>query len=62
MQGEFDRGDVLLICDEADEVLGCGRAQYDRTEADEALGKHGQRPLIHYDYLYLSNRGAQDHG
>jgi len=61
-QGAFDRGDVLLICDEADEVLGCGRAQYDRKEADETLGKHGQRPLIHYDYLYLAKQSAPGRG
>lgn len=54
LEGDFQRGDVLLIRDEDDRVLGCGRAQYDRAEAEAALGKRGQRPLIHYDYLYLA--------
>ncbi len=56
LDGDFDRGDVLLIHDESGRVLGCGRAQYDRAEAESVLGKQGQRPLIHYDYLYLSDR------
>jgi glutamate 5-kinase len=62
LEGAFDRGDVLLIRDEGGKVLGCGRAQYDRAEADGALGKRGQRPLIHYDYLYLAGRTVKNHG
>lgn len=62
IEGEFDRGDVLLIRDESGRVLGCGRAQYDREGADGVVGKHGQRPLIHYDYMYLTGRGLSKHG
>ena len=30
------------------------KLQYDLSqEARKLLGKHGQRPLVHYDYLYL---------
>jgi glutamate 5-kinase len=35
-------------------VLGCGKAQYDHCEARNLIGQRGQKPLIHYDYLYLS--------
>jgi glutamate 5-kinase len=62
LDGDFDRGDVLLIRDEDGHVLGCGRAQYDREEADAAVGKRGQRPLIHYDFLYLASRGSTSDG
>ena len=34
-------------------VIGCGRAGYGHEEAARAMGKRGQKPLIHYDYLYL---------
>lgn len=61
LEGDFVRGDVLLIRDEGAKVLGCGRAQYDRKEAEEVVGKHGQRPLIHYDYLYLTGRRGSQH-
>jgi glutamate 5-kinase len=33
--------------------IGVGRISCDATEARSVAGKHGQRPLIHYDYLYL---------
>ena len=56
IDGDFDRGDVLLIRDEDGNVLGCGRAQYDRARAEAVRGQRGQRPLVHYDYLYLAER------
>ena len=33
--------------------IGVGRVSCDAVEARSVAGKHGQRPLIHYDYLYL---------
>lgn len=55
LEGEFDKGDVVLIRDESGQVLGCGRAQYGQSQAQSLLGEKGQRPLVHYDYLYLAN-------
>jgi glutamate 5-kinase len=62
LEGNFDRGDVLLIRDEDGKILGCGKAQFDRKDANDMLGRRGQRPLIHYDYLYLSSQGTQTNG
>ena len=53
VEGRFDSGDVIQIRNEAGEVLGCGRARYGHREARELQGQRGQKPLIHYDYLYL---------
>jgi glutamate 5-kinase len=53
VEGRFSRGDVIQIRDTNGEVLGCGRARYDHEEALRLMGKRGQKPLIHYDYLYL---------
>ena len=53
VDGHFDRGDVIQILNQSGKVLGCGQARYDHTEAVKLIGKHGQKPLIHYDYLYL---------
>jgi glutamate 5-kinase len=53
-EGAFQRGDVILILDPEGRVIGCGRSQYDRDEADRAIGQREQKPLIHYDYLYLN--------
>ena len=53
VEGSFNRGDVIQIRDTSGNVLGCGRARHDHEEARRLSGKHGQKPLIHYDYLYL---------
>jgi len=53
VEGQFNRGDVIRIRNPEGRVLGCGRARYDHAEARQLMGQHGQKPLIHYDYLYL---------
>jgi len=53
VHGYFDRGDVIRILGPSGEVLGCGRARYDHQEAARLKGQRGQKPLVHYDYLYL---------
>jgi glutamate 5-kinase len=53
--GEFQRGDVIQVLNRNGRVLGCGRAQYDHTEARGVAGQHDQKPLIHYDYLYIND-------
>ncbi|NIM70426.1 MAG: glutamate 5-kinase [Xanthomonadales bacterium] len=52
-EGEFKRGDVIRILGPDGAVLGCGRAQYDRGEAERCIGQRDRKPVIHYDYLYL---------
>ena len=53
VDGRFERGDVIQILNPSGRVLGCGRARYDHEEAKRLTGQRGQKPLIHYDYLYL---------
>lgn len=53
VDGHFDRGDVILIVNPQGRVLGCGQARYDHVQAIELMGQRGQKPLLHYDYLYL---------
>ena len=53
VEGLFSQGDVIQVHAPDGVVLGCGRAAYDHDEAARAAGKRGQKPLIHYDYLYL---------
>ena len=54
VDGHFDRGDVIQILNLSGRMLGCGKAQYDHCEARKLIGQRGQKPLVHYDYLYLS--------
>ena len=55
IDGHFDRGDVIQILNPSGKVIGCGQARYDHEKAEKLMGHHGQKPLIHYDYLYLVN-------
>jgi len=53
--GYFDRGDVIQILNASGELIGCGRAGYGHEEASRLIGQRGQKPMVHYDYLYLVN-------
>jgi glutamate 5-kinase len=52
--GDFDRGDVIRIRDEAGNEIGVGVASYGAERVREALGKKGQKAVVHYDHLYLA--------
>lgn len=51
--GQFDQGDVIQILSTDGTMLGCGQARYNHADARKLIGLHDQKPLIHYDYLYL---------
>lgn len=53
IEGEFSKGDILLIRDDSGQKIGLGRAEYSSKSAREKLGLNKQKALIHYDYLYL---------
>jgi glutamate 5-kinase len=53
VEGKFSSGDVIQIRNASGKVLGCGRASCDHEEARQFMGQRGQKPLVHYDYLYL---------
>lgn len=53
LEGDFKKGDIVKINTEDGISLGYGMAQYDSETARERIGKSGQKPLIHYDYLFL---------
>ncbi len=53
LSGDFRKGDLLEILNEQEEIIGWGVAQYGLEKAKEKIGEHKQKPLIHYDHLYL---------
>lgn len=53
IEGNFEKGDVIKICSENNEYIGLGLAQYSSEKAKNLVGKKGQKPLIHYNYLFL---------
>lgn len=51
--GEFEKDDIVRIVDFGGKPIGVGKANCDSTQAREAMGKHGKKPIVHYDYLYI---------
>ena len=54
IEGTFQKGDIVQLADEAGQLLGLGTAEYGSDKALERLGQPQQRPLVHYDYLFLN--------
>ena len=51
--GEFEKDDIVKIMDEKKQQIGMGKVRYDSQQAAALVGKPGNRPIIHYDYLYV---------
>jgi glutamate 5-kinase len=49
----FKKGEIIKIVDESNNLIGLGLAEYGADKAREWAGQKKQRPLVHYDYLYL---------
>ena len=50
---QFEKGDIIKIVDEQENEIGLGLARYDYKKAKEVIGMKNQKPIIHYDHLYL---------
>jgi len=53
VNGEFEKDDIVRILDEKGQSIGVGKVSYDSKKTRELIGKKGNKPVIHYDYLYL---------
>lgn len=53
VEGNFEKGDVIEIRNEAKKKLGFGIAQYDSKKALASVGEKRIRALIHCDYMFL---------
>ena len=53
VEGSFSRGDVIRVCSEDGTVIAYGMATCSDEKARSAMGQKGQKPVIHYDYLYI---------
>lgn len=51
---DFQKGDIIKLVDESGKPIGVGIAEYGSDKARERIGQKKQRPLVHYDYLYLN--------
>ncbi len=55
VEGDFKTGDLLKIIDQDNHYVGIGKAQFGSDKLEKEKMAARQKPLIHYDYLYLEN-------
>ena len=53
VEGEFEKDDIIRILDAEGNQIGVGKANCTSAQALATMGKRGNRPVVHYDYLYL---------
>lgn len=56
IEGEFERGDIVIVASESGSNIGVGRISVDSVEASASAGVKGLKPIIHYDYLYIEEQ------
>ena len=53
VEGQFKKGDIIMIYDEYRNQAGLGIARYNDEKARSIIGQKNEKPIIHYDYLFL---------
>ncbi|MCK5369595.1 MAG: glutamate 5-kinase, partial [Cyclobacteriaceae bacterium] len=53
IEGDFKKGDIIKILDEKHNEIGLGQTKYNSVKAESLIGLKNQKPIIHYDHLYL---------
>ena len=53
IKGEFEANDIVKIFGPDNNPIGVGKVSTDSKKARELMGKKGEKPFVHYDYLYL---------
>ena len=53
VEGDFEKDDIVRIMDVDGNPIGVGKANCTAAQAKATMGKRGNRPVVHYDYLYL---------
>ncbi len=53
VENEFKKGDLVKIMNDKHEIIAIGKAAYASENIENEKQPEKQKPLIHYDYLYL---------
>jgi len=54
VDSSFMKGDIIKICSIDGTVIGYGMAQCSSEKTLSIMGQNNQKPLVHYDYLYIT--------
>jgi glutamate 5-kinase len=57
---DFKKGDLIKIMNESGSVIGIGKAQYGSDKIKLEMDSEKQKPLVHYDYLYIENKNSSE--
>jgi glutamate 5-kinase len=53
VEGNFEKGDLVKIKDEAGSLIGIGKTEYNSEKAEKFKGNKNTKAIVHYDYLYI---------
>lgn len=53
VEGDFEEGDIINVVDSAGQVIAVGKSGHSSRDAQELMGQHDVKPMVHYDYLYI---------
>ncbi len=53
IEGNFKKDDIVIIADESGKNIAVGRVATDKDTALRQVGAKRQRPIVHYDYLFV---------
>ena len=53
VKGVFESDDIVKIIGPDNSQIGVGKIAVDNNKARELMGRKGEKPFVHYDYLYL---------
>ncbi|MBE6209826.1 MAG: glutamate 5-kinase [Rikenellaceae bacterium] len=53
VEGNFERDDIVRIIDHNGVQIGVGRVTADSDKVRSVMGVRGEKPLVHYDYMFL---------
>ncbi|MDD3161911.1 MAG: glutamate 5-kinase [Bacteroidales bacterium] len=53
IEGNFEKDDIVRIINANGKQMGVGKVSTDSEDARKEIGKHGHKPLVHYDYMCL---------
>lgn len=53
IEGDFEPDDIVKIIDSQKKQIGVGRIAFDNKTVEKLIGKSNEKPIIHYDYLYI---------
>ena len=54
VQGTFQKNDIVKIVNEDGKSIGWGKSHFDSKTAEKEMGSKNNKPIIHYDYLYMN--------